>query len=106
MTVTVQSYASDRLPLELADIQMMIEPAPLEQFLVRPFFDDPAAVDHQDLAGVTNRAQAVGYHETGPACHELQQCFVDAGFGPGIDAAGRLIEDQDRRIGQNGAGYG
>jgi len=92
--------------LELAEIEFMVEPASLDQFPMRPLLDDPAVVDHQELVGIADGAQAMGDHEAGPARHEAEQSLVDAGFGACIDAAGGLVEDKDRRVGDDGPGNG
>ncbi len=39
-------------------------------------------------------------------CHQVQQGFLNEHFGARIDAAGRLVQDQDAGIGQDGAGDG
>src|SRR3989339_715048 len=66
-------------PLELTKIEMVVEPASFDQFPVRPLLDDPAVVDYQDLAGISDCAQAVGDHEAGPPRHQTEQSLVDAG---------------------------
>jgi hypothetical protein len=93
-------------PLELTEVEMVVEPASLDQFSVRPFLDDPAIVDHQDLTGISDCAHAVGDDEAGPPRHQTEQRLVDAGFGARVDAAGCLVEDQDRRVGDNRTGDG
>ena len=60
--------------------------------------------DH--LVGVADGAQAVGDHEAGAALHQAQQRLLDARLGAGVDAAGGLVQDQDGRVGQDGAGDG
>ncbi len=49
----------NRLPLKLADVQVMIELAPIEQRLMRALLDELAAIDHDHLIGIADRAQAV-----------------------------------------------
>ena len=95
-----------RLPLELAQIQVVVEPPPGEELPVGPPLDDPPVIDHQQLVGVPDRAQAVRDHEAGPPCHQVQERLLDAGLGAGVDAAGRLVEDQDRRVREDRPGDG
>ncbi len=49
----------NRLPLKLTDVQMMIEPASIEQRLVCALLDDLAVIDHDDLIRIADHAQAV-----------------------------------------------
>src|ERR1022692_3206738 len=46
------------------------------------------------------------YHEGGAALHQVGETFLNGGLGFGIEAAGSLVEDEDARIGENGAGDG
>ena len=71
---------------------------------MRAALDDFAMVDHEDLVGRADRAQAVRDHEAGAAFHQPQQGLLDVLLGPGVDAAGGLVEDQDRRVGDRGPG--
>jgi len=48
----------------------------------------------------------VGDHETGAPAHQPQHRFLNLHFGAGVDAAGRFIQDQDARIGQDRPGDG
>ena len=45
----------DRLSFELADVQVMIEAALVQQFLMRPSLDDLALVDDHDLIRIADR---------------------------------------------------
>ena len=45
-------------PLVLTHIQVVIEAAQRQQFIVRTALDDPMVVDHQHLVGIANRAQS------------------------------------------------
>ena len=57
---------------ELAVVQPRVEAFRLQQIPVRAALDDLAVVDHQDLVGRADRAQAVGDHEAGASLHEPQ----------------------------------
>ena len=46
----------------------------------------------------------MGNDEGGAVLHQSVQRFADLGFGFGIHGGGRVIEDQDARILQQGAG--
>ena len=73
---------------------------------MRAALDDFAAVDHENLIGPANRGQAVRDHEAGTPLHQRQHSLLDVHFGAGVDGAGRLIENQHGRVGQNRAGDG
>ncbi len=82
---------------------MVEETAFVEQLLVAALFNDLAMVDNNHIVGVTNRAETVGDDETGSTLHQAQQRFLNASLGAGIDAARRLIQDQDIGVSQDGA---
>ena len=63
-----------------------------------PPLHDPPFVDHQELSRVADRAQPVGDDEAGPARHKGQKRPLDSGLGPGVDAARRLVEDENGRV--------
>ena len=63
----------DRLPLELAQIQVMIEAALVQQLLVSALLDDLATVNHDDIIRIANGAQAMRDDEAGAPLHEAQQ---------------------------------
>ena len=68
------------------------------QFIESSTFDHAAAVEYQDARRVANGRKAVGDHESSAPLHHLVECGVDLGLGDRIERAGRLVEDQDRRI--------
>ncbi len=84
----------------------MVKASLLQQFLVRALFDDLAVVDHHHVVGVADGAQAVGDDEAGASCHQAQQRFLDARLGARVHAAGGFVQDQNGRVGQDGAGDG
>jgi hypothetical protein len=45
----------------------------------------------------------VGDDKAGAAFHQAQQRLLDARLGARVDAAGGLVQDQDGRVGQDGA---
>jgi hypothetical protein len=55
----VGRWLLNRLSFELADVQAVIEPAPIEQRLMCALLDDPAMIDHDHLIGIADRAQPV-----------------------------------------------
>ena len=68
------------------------------QFIESSAFDHMSAVEHKDARGIANGREPVGDHESRASLHHFVESGVNLGFGDGIQRAGRLIEDQDRRI--------
>ena len=68
--------------------------------------DDLARLHHQDGVGVADRREAVGDHEAGAVRAQRRHRLLDEHLGAGVDRAGGLVEDQDRRVGEEGAGDG
>ena len=65
---------------------------------------DPAAIEHDDLVGIDDGRQAMGDHHGGAAAAHLFQRALDLLLGAGVERAGRLVEQQDVRVLQDGAG--
>src|SRR5690606_15196818 len=86
--------------------QAGIQAAARHQGVVGSFLDDAAAVDDIDAVGVLHRRQAVGDHQGGAAVHQPLQRRLHDGFALGVQRAGRLVQQQDRRVLQEGAGDG
>jgi hypothetical protein len=73
---------------------------------VRALLDDPAAVEDDEPVHAGDRAQPVRHHERGPALHEPPQRLLDEDLALGVQRAGRLVEQQDRRVAQDRPGEG
>ena len=65
-------------------------------------FGDLAVLDHYDLVGVTDGAEAVGDDEAGAAGHERGERLLDQSLVLRVEVAGGLVEDEDVGIGQHG----
>src|SRR5690606_4512087 len=64
------------------------------------------ALDAEDDVAVPDRIGAVGDEERRPSFHEDVEGLDDLVFGLDVDGAGRLVEDEDRRVLEEGAGEG
>lgn len=82
---------------------MTIEPVLIEQILVSPRLDYFSLVDDDDEIDIAYGAEPVRDNETGAALHQREESFLDSGFGSRIDAARRLVEYQNRGVGENRA---
>ena len=76
----------------------------VEQLVVRALLDDPAAVEHDDPAGLADRRQAVGDDDRRAAREQPAQAGLDAALGVQVDVRRRLVEDEDPRVGDERAG--
>ncbi len=65
-----------------------------------------AAIEQQNAIGVAHRGEPVGDHQGGAVGGEFFQCFLNERLALGIESAGRLVEQQDGRVTQDGAGDG
>ena len=73
---------------------------------MRAALDDAAVFDHQNLFGAADGGEAVRDHEGGASLHQVREAFLDGGFGFGVEAGGGFVQNQDARVGQDGAGDG
>ena len=70
---------------------------------MRALLDDLAAVEHQDPVEAAHRRQPVRDHDRGPALHQPLHRLLDQRLRFRIEARGRLVQDQYRRIGEERA---
>lgn len=91
---------------ELHSQEIGVAAAVGHELVVGAGFDDAAVFDHGDEVGVADGAEAVGDDEAGAAGHETREAPLDEALGLGVEVAGGLVEDQDFRIGEDGAGDG
>ncbi len=65
---------------------------------------DLAVDQHDDPVGVPDRGEAVGDHQRGPAFHQVLQRILNLDLRLRVEGGGRLVEDQDRGVLEDGAG--
>ena len=78
----------------------------MQQLLVRAGGGDAPALEDEYFVGHAHGAQALGDDEGGPADHQPFQRQLNQALGFGIDARGGVVEQQDARVFQQGAGDG
>ncbi len=83
--------------------QLPVPPAAGDQVPVRPLFDDPTFVQHQNPVGVPHRGQPMGDDDARPACEGAPERAQDLRLGLGIHRAQGVIEDEHRRVLRQGA---
>ena len=82
---------------------LRVQRARVEQLLVRALRGDAPVLHHDHAVGERDRRQAVGDHERRAALHHLAQRALDLALGGGVDARGRVVEDQHARVGDDRA---
>ena len=72
----------------------------VEQLVVRAAGEHAPVLEHDDVVGQRDRREPVGDHERRAARHHLAQRGLDLALGRRVDRGGRVVEDQDPRVGQ------
>ena len=75
----------------------------LDQGVVRAGFDDAAFVHHDDAVGMAHGREAVGNDEHGPSLGDVGHVALHDGLGFVVERAGGFVQDEDARIGEEGA---
>ena len=71
-----------------------------QQILMCPGLDDSAGAENEDPIAFRHRRQIVRDQHNGPAALEPMERLQHQALMVAIQAAGRLVEDEDRRFGQ------
>src|SRR5438093_4516408 len=91
-----------RLLAELRPVETREVTAATDELGERPLLDDTPVVDDEDDVGSPNGREPVRDHEGGPARHEPLEPLHDERLGGGVEGGGRLVQDQDRRVAEDG----
>ena len=83
-----------------------VEAAEGDELAVGAALDDGAVVHNDDFVGVADGGEAVGDDDAGAPQHELVEGLLDGVLALGVEGAGGLVEDEDGRVFEYGAGYG
>ena len=75
-----------------------------EQFVVGAALDDLAVVQDEDLVGVADGGEPVRDGDRGASCRHGVDGFLDGLLGLRVEGARGLVEDEDGRVAQDGAG--
>ena len=92
------------LVLVLQLVELPVDSALREQFLMRAHFAQLAFVHDEDPVCPLDGGEAVRNDDRSTAFDHALQRRANANFGFGIDARGRFVEDQDPRIVRQRAG--
>src|ERR1700748_954017 len=90
--------------LLLAARHVGIEAVAGQQLGMPAALGDAAAVEHHDLVGVDDGGEPVRNHQGGAAAAHLFQRALDLLLGAGVERAGCLVEQEDVRVLEDGAG--
>ena len=75
------------------------------QILVGASLHDSSFVQYADLVGILDGAQAVGHSHGGTGLHQSLQGILYQALALCIESRCCLVEDEDRRILEDGTGY-
>ena len=78
-------------------------PGDLEQLLRRPLLRHAPGLDHDDVVGVARERHRVRDEDRRAALHERHQAVHDLRLARRVEARGRLVEHEDRRVAQQDA---
>jgi hypothetical protein len=75
-----------------------------DQFIMGSMLNDRAVLHDVNTVGIADGGQAVGDNDRGAMFGDDVKRSLNRGFGFVIDGAGGFIQDQDRRVFQDGTG--
>ena len=73
---------------------------------MRSLIDQPPSMEEQNPVGQADLRKPVGDQERRAPLEDPPHGLLDLVFGGAVDGAGRVVEDQDRRVGEESAGEG
>ena len=89
--------------VELERGEARVQSASGDERVVRALVDDAALVDDEDAVGVADRREAMRDHEGRAALHEPREGVLHGGLALGVESARGLVEEQDRRVLEQGS---
>lgn len=87
-------------PGKLRVVQGCVGAVSCDQLVVVPTLNNPAVFHHRDQVGVADRGEAMGDDETGAVRAQRGHRMLHEQLGTSIHRAGRLVENQQRRVGE------
>jgi len=92
--------------LELQIVEPLIDAALVDQFLVRSHLADASLGQYHDLVGAANGREPVRDDNHGAVLHQVGQGLLNEQLGFGVEVRGSLVQDQNGRVLEQGAGDG
>ncbi len=78
--------------------QLGIRAVLMKKIAVRSLLDQLTPLEDQDSVGVAKGREAVGDRDHGSATRQSFERLLNRAFRLGVDAAGRLVQDQNGRV--------
>lgn len=91
---------------QLGSVDFGIDRAVFQQLGVSAAGDQPAFIEHEDQIGIAHRADTLGNHEASAPAHKPIEGALDQCLSRDIHIASAVVEDEQARIEQQGAGDG
>src|SRR6266566_7995207 len=91
---------------ELKIVQALVDSAPVHEILVRANFRDRAPIEDHNAVGAADRRQPVRNHHDRPSHYQVAQGPLDEQLGLRVEFGGRFVQDEQRRILEQGPGDG
>src|SRR5690606_7486804 len=99
-----ESHSSQRLTsYEKAFVQSGVDATLFEEFVVGAGLDDAAAVEDQDQIGAPHGTETMSDDEARAPFGQMSDRSRQCAFGLGVDGARGLVEDENARMGKEGA---
>src|SRR5580698_7862065 len=92
-----------RNPIDLYAMQLGIDSAERQQFLMSALFRHHACLEHDNFVGVPNRTEAVRDGDDGSSLHETLESLDHEPLRFCVERRGRLVEDKNRCVANDGA---
>ena len=89
-----------------AGVELVVLATGSEEFVVCAPLNDAAPLEHDDTVTITHGGQAMGDDKSGAPLHERVHALLHESLGARVDAAGCLVEDEHRRVGNGCTGDG
>src|SRR5207244_5135313 len=87
----------------LFGVEVVVAAALRIEAFVRAALDDAAGLHDEDLLGAADGGEAVRNNKRGAAAHQVAQAFLNQRLGFRVQARSGFVQDEDARIGENGA---
>src|SRR5438034_654527 len=94
---------SDFMDSRLQPMERCVAAATADQSVVRPVLDQSSTLNREDTVGHPHSGQPMRDYEHGSTLGDFAHVLLDGTFAVIIERTGRLIEDEDARIRNEGA---
>src|SRR5215471_6474509 len=91
---------------KLERIQLREQPIRCQELSYCSALDYPSRIEHDNLVGMLNSTDPMGYEQYGSIFAELLQGILDHAFRDQIERVCRLVQNQDLWVSDKGASQG